>query len=95
MTQVITVSAPTAAYAASAQRPPPGRPLTASPLENTIREWRTKAIENGDPGQKAVLSLVKPPALALLFLTMPARATRRKPLAGRDAGAPFCVPANV
>lgn len=73
MTQVITVSAPTAAYAASAQRPPPGRPLTASPLENTIREWRTKAIENGDPGQKAVLSLVKPPALALLFLTMPSK----------------------
>ena len=73
MTQVITVSAPTAAYAATAQRPQPGRPLTASPLEETIAEWRQQAIANGDPGQKALVSLVQPPSLALLFLTTPSK----------------------
>jgi len=71
MTQVITVSAPTAAYAASVQRPQPGRPASASPLEETIAEWRQQAIANGDPGQKALVSLVQPPSLALLFLTTP------------------------
>ena len=73
MTQVITVSAPTAAYAASAQGTQPGRALNASPLEETITEWRQQAISKGDPGQKALVSLVQPPSLALLFLTTPSK----------------------
>ena len=71
MSQIVTVSPVTAAYAAQA-----GKPVarTTTLFEQKIEAWRDAARIDGDERVKAYLTLVKPPALALALLT-----TKRQP----------------
>ena len=67
MTQIITVSPSTAAYAAQGYK----TSTRASTLfEQRIEAWSEAAKIDGDARQRAYLALVKPPALALALLTM-------------------------
>ncbi len=68
MTQVLSVSANTAAYALEAVKPSPRVPRR-SEVEEAIHELARKA-ENGDDFQlRALMTAIKPPALTLYFLT--------------------------
>ncbi|MFD1326822.1 hypothetical protein [Mycoplana ramosa] len=67
MSQIVTVSPSTAAYAAQGYK----TTTRASTLfEQRIEAWSEAAKLDGDARQKAYLTLVKPPALALALLTM-------------------------
>jgi hypothetical protein len=68
MTEVVTISAATAAFAAEPLKPS-ARLSGSTPLEETIQAWSEKASASGDPQQKILMNLVHPPALALFFLT--------------------------
>jgi hypothetical protein len=68
MTEIVTISATTAALAAEPLRPS-ARVSGTTPIESSIRHWSEKASQSGDPQQRALMNVVHPPALALLFLT--------------------------
>lgn len=68
MTQVLSVSANTAAYASEAIKPPM-RVSRHTDVEIAINELARKANQSDDVRLKAILSVVKPPALSLYFLT--------------------------
>jgi hypothetical protein len=68
MVAVVTVSANTAAYAAEALKPS-ARVSGTSPSEKTVHALAREAEKSGDLGQRALLNVVQPPALALFFLT--------------------------
>lgn len=67
MTQIVTVSPGTAAYAAQAHKT---KSREASLFEQKIEAWSEAAKIDGDTRLRAYLTLVKPPALALAILTM-------------------------
>lgn len=67
MSQIVTVSPSTAAYAAQGYK----TTMRANTLfEQRIEAWSNATKISGDARQKAYLTLVKPPALALALLTM-------------------------
>lgn len=67
MTQVLSVSANTAAYALEAMKPPQRVPRK-SEVEEAIHELARKA-EHGDDFQlRGLMTAIKPPALTLYFL---------------------------
>ncbi|MCO6185920.1 hypothetical protein [Rhizobium sp. L1K21] len=66
MTQVITVSPMTAAYASEAYKP---RDSRNSPLEKAISDWHARAVESADAYDRGLLNVVRPPSLQLAFLT--------------------------
>ena len=66
MTQIVTVSPATAAYAAQ------GMKMRQSTLfEQRIHYWSEDAKLHGDARTVAVLNVVMPPALALALITAP------------------------
>lgn len=67
MTQIVTVSPSTAAYASQGYK---ATTRTSTLFEQRIEAWSEAARIDGDARQKAYLTLVKPPALALALLTM-------------------------
>jgi hypothetical protein len=67
MSQIVTVSPATAAYAAQANRPVARASIL---FEQKIEAWSDAARIDGDARVQAYLTLVKPPALALALLTM-------------------------
>ena len=68
MTQVFSVSANTAAYALEAVKPSQRAPRK-SEVEEAIHELARKA-ETGDDFQlRGLMTVIKPPALTLYFLT--------------------------
>ena len=69
MTQVVTVSANTAAFAAEPLKPS-ARVSGTTPSEKTIQALAAEARQSGDLEQRALLNVVQPPALALFFLTV-------------------------
>ncbi|AVH41547.1 hypothetical protein EXN32_16940 [Agrobacterium tumefaciens] len=78
MTQVLSVSANTAAYALEAMKPPQRVPRK-SEVEEAIHELARKA-ENGDDFQlRGLMTTIKPPALTLYFLI--ASSQRQEPQA--------------
>ncbi|TRB02866.1 MULTISPECIES: hypothetical protein [Rhizobium/Agrobacterium group] len=78
MTQVLSVSANTAAYALEAVKPSQRVPRK-SEVEEAIHELARKA-EHGDDFQlRALMTAIKPPALTLYFLT--AASQRHEPQA--------------
>ncbi|KAA3504161.1 hypothetical protein DXM27_02540 [Rhizobium rhizogenes] len=78
MTQVLSVSANTAAYALEAVKPPQRVPRRTE-VEEEIHALARKA-ENGDDFQlRALMTAIKPPALTLYFLT--AASQRHEPQA--------------
>ncbi|MDX3930151.1 MAG: hypothetical protein QHC90_30775 [Shinella sp.] len=68
MTQIVTVSASTAAYAAQGQKQNI-RQTGGTPFEQKIHSWSEDAKASGDFQVRAFLTVVQPPALALAFLT--------------------------
>lgn len=69
MTQVLSVSANTAAYALEAVKPSQRVPRK-SEVEEAIHELARKA-EGGDDFQlRGMMTVIKPPALTLYFLTV-------------------------
>ncbi|CAH0341042.1 hypothetical protein [Rhizobium sp. CECT 9324] len=68
MTQVVTVSATTAAYAMEPIKPQQ-RVTGSSHAEETTRLLAEKAAKGEDFKLRAMVSIVQPPALALYFLT--------------------------
>lgn len=66
MTQIVTVSPSTAAYAAEAHK---AKTRTSTLFEEKLEVWHKVARVNGDALQKAYLGLVLPPALAVALLT--------------------------
>ena len=67
MTQIITVSPMTAAYASQGYR----TNVRASTLfEQKVLAWSEHAKANGDAQQKALMTVIHPPALVLALLTM-------------------------
>ncbi|MFA7416718.1 MAG: hypothetical protein WC048_19805 [Rhizobium sp.] len=68
MTQVVSVSANTAAYAMEAVKPPQRTPR-GSFVEETIRAFAENAAASEDFQLRALVNVVQPPALALYFLT--------------------------
>lgn len=68
MTQVVTVSANTAAYAMEPIKPPQ-RVSRSSYVEDHTRVLAEKAARGDDLRLRALVSVVQPPALALYFLT--------------------------
>jgi len=69
MTQIVTVSPATAAYASQGMKQPNTRASTL--LEERIRHWSDAAKVDGDARTVAVLNVVLPPALALVLITAP------------------------
>ena len=67
MTQIVTVSPSTAAYASQGYK---ATTRASTLFEQRIEAWSEAAKIDGDARQKAYLTLVKPPALALALLTM-------------------------
>lgn len=67
MTQIVTVSASTAAYVMEAQKPlvRAARNLT----EDSINAVVDQALQDGDLRLRSWLTVVQPPALALYFMT--------------------------
>ncbi len=81
MTQVLSVSANTAAYALEAVKPSQRVPRK-SEVEEAIHELARKA-ENGDDFQlRGLMTAIKPPALTLYFLTTASQ--RHEPQATLD-----------
>lgn len=68
MTQVLSVSANTAAYALEAVKPSQ-RVSRRSEVEEAIHELARKAEQGDDFQLRALLTAIKPPALTLYFLT--------------------------
>lgn len=68
MTQVLSVSASTAAYAMEGAKPAQ-RVSRKSDVELAIHELARKVEQSDDFRLKALMTVVKPPALALFFLT--------------------------
>lgn len=68
MTQVVTVSATTAAYAMENSKAPV-RGSRSSYVEESTRLLAEKAAESEDFQLRALVNIVQPPALALYFLT--------------------------
>lgn len=68
MTQVVTVSATTAAYAMENTKTPI-RPARSSFVEESTRLLAEKAAVSEDFQLRALVNIVQPPALALYFLT--------------------------
>lgn len=68
MTQVVTVSANTAAYAMEAVKPSQRVAGNAFQYEQT-RILHEEAVKSTDNRVKALVNLIKPPSLALYFLT--------------------------
>lgn len=68
MTQVVTVSATTAAYAMESSKPPQRTSRNAFVEEHT-RQLAEKAATSEDFQLRALVNIVQPPALALYFLT--------------------------
>ena len=67
MTQIVTISPSTAAYAAQGMK----TSLRSSTLfEQKMQAWSEQAKSTGDAQQKALLTVVTPPALVLALLTM-------------------------
>ncbi len=66
MTQVVTVSQATAAYASEAYKP---RSPKYSPMEMAISEWHARAVESASAFDRGLLNVVRPPSLQLAFLT--------------------------
>lgn len=70
MTQIVTVSPATAAYASQGMKTTT-RPSTL--FEERIHTWSEDAKLRGDARTVAVLNVVQPPALALALITAPNR----------------------
>ena len=68
MTQVVTVSAQTAAYAMEPVKPPQ-RVSRATYVEEHTRVLAQQAALSEDLRLRALVNVVQPPALALYFLT--------------------------
>ena len=68
MTQVVTVSANTAAYAMEPVKPPQ-RVARQTYVEEHTRTFAEKAAQSEDLRLRALMTVVQPPALALYFLT--------------------------
>lgn len=68
MAQVLSVSATTAAYASEATKPIQRVPRR-SDVEQAIHELAKKAEMGDDVKLKALMTVVRPPSLALYFLT--------------------------
>lgn len=68
MTQIVTVSPATAAYAAQGMRTPT-RPSTGSLFEQRIHYWSEDARVKGDAKTLAFMTVIRPPALALALIT--------------------------
>jgi hypothetical protein len=70
MTQVLTVSPPTAAIVSDAYKTQMNpKAMNVTPLEEAIEEWHAKAVADGDIADRPLLEFVHPPSLALTFLT--------------------------
>ncbi|WP_296070486.1 hypothetical protein [uncultured Agrobacterium sp.] len=77
MTQVFSVSANTAAYALEAVKPSQRAPRK-SEVEEAIHELARKA-ESGDDFQlRGLMTVIKPPALTLYFLTVASQRQERQ-----------------
>lgn len=74
MTNVVTVSASTAAYAVEPVKPAQRVTGSAHYMEDAIKRLAAEAARADDPRQRSLLNVVRPPALALFFLTAPGRA---------------------
>ena len=68
MTQVLSISATTAAFAADASKASVRVPRTTE-VEVAIDELARKAVQSDDERLKAILNVVRPPALQIYFLT--------------------------
>lgn len=68
MTQIVTVSPATAAYASQGMK---GNTRTGTLFEQRIHHWSEEAKIRGDARTVAVLNVIQPPALALALLTAP------------------------
>jgi hypothetical protein len=68
MTQILSVSANTAAYVSEAMKSP-GRIPRTTDVEVAIDELARKAGQSDDERLKAILNVVQPPALQIYFLT--------------------------
>ena len=68
MTQIVTVSPTTAAYASQGMRT---QTRTSTLFEERIHAWSESAKVAGDPRTVAVLNVIHPPALALALITAP------------------------
>ena len=66
MTQIVTVSPTTAAYVSQAMKP---EARNRTPFEQRIHMWSEDARMTGDARTLALVTLIKPPALALVLLT--------------------------
>jgi PHP family Zn ribbon phosphoesterase len=68
MTQVLSVSATTAGYVSDVAKPPM-RIARTTEVEVAINELARKAVSSEDERLKAILNVVRPPALQIYFLT--------------------------
>ncbi len=68
MTGIITISAATAAYAVEPVKPAQ-RVTGGNLMEAAVKAWSEQASQSDDPRQQILMDLVRPPALALFFLT--------------------------
>jgi hypothetical protein len=68
MTQIVTVSPTTAAYASQGMKM---QTRTGTLFEQRIHHWSEDAKVRGDARTLAVLNVIHPPALALALLTAP------------------------
>ena len=68
MTQIVTVSATTAAYASQGMRT---QTRAGTLFEQRIHAWSEDAKIRGDARTVAVLNVIQPPALALALITAP------------------------
>ena len=68
MTQIVTVSATTAAYAAQGMKM---QTRADTLFEQRIHKWSEDAKNRGDTRVIAVLNVIQPPALALVLITAP------------------------
>ncbi|GMB82362.1 hypothetical protein NN6n1_31450 [Shinella zoogloeoides] len=69
MTQIVTVSPATAAYASQGMKM---QTRSGTLFEQRIHHWSEDAKVHGDARTLAVLNVIHPPALALALLTAPA-----------------------
>ncbi|WP_313618720.1 hypothetical protein [Agrobacterium sp.] len=68
MTQVVGISANTAAYAMEALKPAPRTP-NKTVIEEAIHALARRVEQGSDQQLRALINVVKPPSLALYFLT--------------------------
>jgi len=67
MTQIMTVSASTAAYVMESQKPAVRTARTLT--EESVNAVVEQALQDGDLRLRSWLNVVQPPALALFFMT--------------------------